>query len=288
MEQIVRPSMSYWQDAWRRLKKNKMAITSLAIIAFLIVMAIIGPMIRPFSYSDQSFMDINKSPDSVHWFGTDSLGRDLFVRVWFGARYSLLIAFCAATIDLIIGVIYGGIAGFKGGRTDNVMMRFVEIMYAIPYLLVVIMLLVVMKPGLVTIIVALGLFGWMGMARLVRGQIMELKEHVFVLAAKTLGASNNRLLFKHLVPNTLSVIIVNNTFTIPAAIFSEAFLSFLGLGIPVPKASWGTLANDALGSLISGHSYQLFFPAALIALTMLVFNILGDGLRDALDPKMRK
>ncbi len=267
---------------------NKLAITSLCIVAFLIIMAVIGPMIRPFSYSDQSFMDINKSPDSVHWFGTDSLGRDLFVRVWYGARYSLLIAFCAAAIDLVVGVIYGGIAGFKGGKTDSIMMRFVEIMYGIPYLLVVIMLLVVMKPGLFTIIVALGVFGWLGMARLVRGQIMQLKEQEFVLAAKTLGASSTRLLFKHLVPNTLSVIIVNITFTIPAAIFSEAFLSFLGLGIPVPKASWGTLANDALGSLISHHAYQLFFPAALIALTMLVFNLLGDGLRDALDPKMRK
>jgi dipeptide transport system permease protein len=285
---IVRPSMTYWQDAWRRLKKNKFAMVSLIIIVLLIVMAIIGPMIRPFSFSDQNFTDANKSPSLLHWFGTDDLGRDLFVRVWYGARYSLFIAIMAAFLDLVIGVIYGGISGFRGGRTDNVMMRIVEVLYAIPYLLVVIMLMVVMEQGLFTIIVALGALGWMNMARLVRGQILQLKEQEYVLAAKALGATNNRLLFKHLVPNTLGIIIVNITFTIPSAIFTEAFLSFLGLGVPVPKASWGTLASDALGSLIQGHVYQLFFPAFMISLTMLAFNLFGDGLRDALDPKMRK
>jgi ABC-type dipeptide/oligopeptide/nickel transport system permease subunit len=287
-EQIVRPSMSYWQDAWRRLKKNKLAYGSLFLIVFLILMAILGPIIRPYSFSEQSFIDANKPASAAHWFGTDDFGRDLFVRAWYGARYSFTIAFLAAAIDLVVGVIYGGIAGFKGGKTDSAMMRFVEIMYGIPYLLVVIMLLVVLQPGLATIILALGAFGWMNMARLVRGQVMQLKEQEFVLAAKTLGASNTRILFKHLVPNALSVINVNITFTIPAAIFSEAFLSFLGLGIPVPKASWGTLASDAVGSLIQGHPYQLFIPATLISLTMLAFNLLGDGLRDALDPRMRK
>jgi ABC-type dipeptide/oligopeptide/nickel transport system permease subunit len=287
-EQIVRPSMTFWQDAWRRLKKNKLAMIALVFIGILLIMAIIGPLLQPYSFFDQSFKDANKPPSLKHWFGTDDLGRDLFVRVWYGARYSLFIAFMAALIDLVVGVIYGGISGFKGGKTDNVMMRIVEVFYGIPYLLAVIMLMVVLGPGLVTIIIALGTFGWMNMARLVRGQILQLKEQEFVLAAKTLGASNARLLFKHLVPNAIGVIIVNITFTIPAAIFSEAFLSFLGLGIPVPKASWGTLASDAIGSLIQGHPYQLFFPAILISITMLSFNLLGDGLRDALDPKMRK
>jgi len=287
-EQIVRPSMSYWQDAWRRLKKNKPAMASLILIAVLLIMAIIGPHLLPYSFSEQSFKDANKAPSAAHWFGTDDLGRDLFVRVWYGARFSLFIAFMAALIDLVIGVIYGGISGFKGGKTDTVMMRIVEIFYSIPYLLVVIMLMVVMGPGLLTIIVALGSFGWMGMARLVRGQILQLKEQEFVLNARSLGASGRRLLFKHLVPNALSVIVVNITFTIPAAIFAEAFLSFLGLGIPVPQASWGTLASDAIGSLIQGYGYQLFFPAIFISLTMLSFNLLGDGLRDALDPKLRK
>lgn len=287
-EQIVRPSMTYWQDAWRRLKKNKLAISALIIILLLLIMAVIGPILQPYSFSDQSFKETNKVPSLQHWFGTDDLGRDIFVRVWYGARYSLFIAFMAALIDLVIGVIYGGIAGFKGGRTDNVMMRIVEVFYGIPYLLIVIMLMVVLGPGLSSIIIALGAFGWMGMARLVRGQILQLKEQEFVLAAKTLGASNKRLLFKHLVPNALSVIIINITFTIPAAIFSEAFLSFLGLGIPVPKASWGTLTSDAVGTLIQGHAYQLFFPAFMISMTMLAFNLFGDGLRDALDPKLRK
>ncbi|WP_166243803.1 ABC transporter permease [Paenibacillus turpanensis] len=287
-ERIVRPSLSYWQDAWRRLKKNKIAMASLFLIITLGLLAIFGPYMRPFSYSDQSFADANKWPSLVHWFGTDDLGRDLWVRVWMGARYSLFIAIMAATIDLIIGVIYGGISGYRGGKTDNIMMRIVEVLYAIPYLLVVILLMVVMGQGLLTIIIALGSLGWMGMARLVRGQVMQLKEQEFVLAARTLGASNNRILFKHLVPNTLGVIIVNITFTIPSAIFAEAFLSFLGLGIPVPKASLGTLTNDALASLITGHTYQMFIPAAVISLIMLAFNLLGDGLRDALDPRMRK
>ncbi|MFC4767775.1 ABC transporter permease [Effusibacillus consociatus] len=287
-EQMVRPSMSYWQDAWRRLKKNKLAMAGLIAIAILIVMAIFGPMMQPYSYSDQNFMEANQGPSAKHWFGTDDLGRDLFVRVWYGARISLFIGVMAALIDLVIGVIYGGIAGFKGGNTDEVMMRIIEVLYAIPYLLVVIMLMVVMGQGLTSIIIALGALGWMNMARLVRGQILQLKEQEFVLAARTLGASNKRLLFKHLIPNTLGVIIVNITFTIPSAIFTEAFLSFLGLGVPVPKASWGTLASDALGSLIQGHAYQLFFPALFISLTMLAFNLFGDGLRDALDPKMRK
>ncbi|MDF2935179.1 MAG: dppC1 [Paenibacillaceae bacterium] len=287
-ERIVRPSLTYWQDAWRRLKKNKVAMTALFALVGLILLAIFGPMIRPFSYSEQSFMNVNKLPNATHWFGTDDLGRDLWVRVWYGARISLIIAIVAATLDLIFGVIYGGIAGFKGGTTDNVMMRIVEVLYAIPYLLVVILLMVVMEKGLLTIIVAMTAFGWMGMARLVRGQVMQMKEQEFILAARTLGASNNRILFKHLVPNTLGVIIVNITFSIPGAIFTEATLSFLGLGIPAPQASLGTLTSDAISSIIQGHPYQLFFPAAVISLIMLAFNLLGDGLRDALDPRMRK
>lgn len=287
-ERMVRPSLTYWQDAWRRLKKNKVAMTALFTLLALILLAIFGPMIRPFSYSEQSFIDSNKLPNMTHWFGTDDLGRDLWVRVWYGARISLIIAIVAATIDLIFGVIYGGIAGYKGGAADNIMMRIVEVLYAIPYLLVVILLMVVMEKGLLTIIVAMTAFGWMGMARLVRGQVMQLKEQEYILAARTLGASNNRILFKHLVPNTLGVIIVNITFSIPGAIFTEATLSFLGLGIPAPQASLGTLTSDALGSIIQGYPYQLFFPAAVISLIMLAFNLLGDGLRDALDPRMRK
>lgn len=287
-EKILRPSLTYWQDAWRRLKQNKLAIAALITLIIMFLLAIFGPMMRPFSYSEQSFMNVNKTPNATHWFGTDDLGRDLWVRVWYGARISLYIAIMAATIDLIIGVIYGGISGFKGGNTDNVMMRIVEVLYAIPYLLVVILLMVVMGKGLTTIIVAMTAFGWMGMARLVRGQVMQLKEQEYVLAARTLGASNSRLLFKHLVPNTLGVIIVNITFSIPSAIFTEATLSFLGLGIPAPQASLGTLTSDAISSIIQGNPYQLFFPAAVISLIMLAFNLLGDGFRDALDPRMRK
>lgn len=287
-ETITRPSIGYWADVWHRLKKNKLAMLGLFIIIVLIIMAIIGPYLSGYSYEQQNFMEKNMRPNSDHWFGTDTLGRDLFTRSWYGARYSLYIGFMAALIDLVIGVLWGGVSALRGGRVDNVMMRIVEILYSIPYLLIVILLILVLKPGVWAIILALSITGWIGMARLVRGQVFQLKEMEYVQASQLFGAKTSWILRKHLIPNTMGPILVNITLTVPQAIFAEATLSFLGLGIPAPKASWGTLANDALGSILSGHFYQIGFPALLISLTMFAFNVFGDGLRDALDPKLRK
>jgi dipeptide transport system permease protein len=288
LENIVRPSVGFWKDAWQRLLKNKLAVAGLITIIFLTIMAIIGPMLTPYSYSEQTLSNQNQPPSAEHWFGTDNLGRDMFTRTWYGARISLFIGLAAALIEFIIGVIYGGISGYKGGRTDNVMMRIVDILYGLPYLLVVILLMVVMGPGLFTIIIALTLTGWIGMARIVRGQVLQLKNNEYVLASKVLGANTSRIIRKHLLPNTMGPVIVSMTLTVPGAIFAEAFLSFLGLGVSAPVASWGSMANDALGVLNTGHWWRLFFPAFFISLTMLAFNVFGDGLRDALDPKLRR
>lgn len=295
-DDLVRPSITYWQDAWRRLKQNPVAMISLVIIILLLIVAIIGPYFSPYSYSDQDFDRRNESPSRDHPFGTDSLGRDQLIRVMHGARISLAVGFVAAITTFFIGVIYGGIAGYLGGRVDNIMMRFVDVMYSIPFLLWVIMLMVVFRElfpatgggaGLYSIFLALGLVFWLPMARIVRGQILSLKEQEFILAAQTIGAPKWKILFRHLIPNAMGPIIVTATLAIPEAIFTEAFLSFIGLGVSAPRASWGMLSSDALASLKS-FPHLLLFPAIAISLTLLAFNFLGDGLRDALDPRMRK
>ncbi|WP_077368499.1 ABC transporter permease [Anaerosalibacter sp. Marseille-P3206] len=286
-DKIVRPSLTYWADAWRRLKENKLAIVSLIILLAVVVMAFLGPKMRPWEYDFQDFSAINKGPSAEHWFGTDELGRDIFVRCWEGAKVSLFVALVSTIINVTIGILYGGISGYLGGRTDMIMMRFIEIIYSIPELLWVILLMVVLGQGLGTIIIALSITGWGGMARLVRGQVLQLKQMEFVLAAKTLGADTSRIITKHLIPNTMGPILINLNFQVPGAIFTEAMLSYIGLGIPEPYASWGTLAQRGTRMLLI-HPYQLFFPALLICITMLAFNILGDGLRDSLDPRLRK
>ena len=288
MDVLVRPSVGFWKDAWKRLLKNRLAAAGLFTIVLLTIMAIIGPMLTPYTYSGQTLSNQNQPPSGTHWFGTDNLGRDMFTRTWYGARISLFIGFTAAIIEFIIGVIYGGISGYKGGRTDNILMRIIDVLYGLPYLLVVILLMVVMGPGLITIIIALTLTGWIGMARIVRGQVLQLKTNEYVLASKVLGGNTSRIIRKHLLPNTMGPVIVSMTLTVPGAIFAEAFLSFLGLGVSAPVASWGSMANDALGVLNTGYWWRLFFPAFFISLTMLAFNVFGDGLRDALDPKLRR
>jgi len=286
-QKIERKSLSYWQDVTRRLRKDKLAMIGLGFVIFIALAAIFGPMLSRYSYTAQNLSDGNIGPGASHWFGTDKFGRDLFVRVLEGARISLTIGLVASILSIFIGVIYGGISGYFGGVVDNIMMRIVEAIYAIPMTIYVILIMIVLKPGLISIILALTISFWVTMARIVRGQIMSLKQQEFVLAAKTIGASNMRIILKHLIPNCLGQIIVTLTLSVPDAIFQEAFLSFIGLGIPAPLASWGSLASDALGGY-QLYPYQLIFPALAISLTMLAFNLLGDGLTYALDPKMRR
>lgn len=279
-------SVSYFGDAWDRLKENKLAVSGLFFLLFLVIMALIGPLLRPFTYYETHLQLKNQTPSLTFWFGTDELGRDLFTRIWWGARISLFVGVTAALIDMVIGVFYGAFAGLLGGKTDECMMRSADILYSLPYLLIVILLMVVMGPGIFTIILAMTITGWINMARIVRAQILQLKQNDFTIAAISIGASKIRILTKHLIPNTIGSIITTMTLTIPAAIFTEAFLSFLGLGVQAPIASWGTMANDGLSAL-RYYPWRLFFPATFISLTMLAFNLLGDGLRDAFDPRLR-
>ncbi len=283
----IRPHIGFRQDAWLRLKKNTAAMAGLGIIILISLLAIFGPMLSPYSYSDQSLSEANQPPSAAHWFGTDNLGRDLATRVCYGARISLSIGIVASLINLGIGVLYGGISGYFGGRIDSVMMRIVDILYGIPLLLYVILLMVVLKPGLLNVFLALGLVYWLRMARIVRAQVLGLKELEYILAARVLGASHQRLILGHLLPNSLGPIIITLTLSIPEAIFTEAFLSFIGLGVSAPMASWGVLASEGVVTLRS-YPFQLLSPAIAISLTMLGFNFLGDGLRDALDPRMRR
>lgn len=286
-DKIARPSETYWQDAWRRLKKNKVAMIALATLIILIIFVFVMPYIYKHDYITNHMEITNQGPTKVHWLGTDNLGRDLFSRILYGSKISLSVGIVSALINLFIGVIYGGISGYYGGNIDNVMMRIVDIIWSVPVMLYIILLMVVMGSSILNVYIALGISFWAGMARIVRGQILTLKEQEFVLAARALGAKNFRIILKHLIPNSMGAIIVTLTLSIPNAIFTEAFLSFIGLGVSPPQTSLGMLCNEALSGYRS-YPYQLFFPAAAICIIMLAFNLLGDGLRDALDPKMRK
>jgi oligopeptide transport system permease protein len=286
-EKITKPSLSFWKDVFIRFRKNKLAIFGLILLGILVFMAIFGPYMTDYDYATNDLANKNQKPSAEHWFGTDDLGRDVFTRVWEGARISLLIGVAAALIDLLIGVIYGGYAGYKGGKTDDLMMRFADILYGVPYLLLVILLMVVLGQGIGTMILAMTITGWINMSRIVRGQVLSLKSQEYVLAAKTLGANTSRIMAKHLIPNAMGPILVTMTLTIPGAIFTEAFLSFLGLGLTPPLASWGTMASEGLPAM-RYYPWRLFFPATFICLTIFAFNVVGDGLRDALDPRLRK
>ncbi|PAF36759.1 diguanylate cyclase [Terribacillus saccharophilus] len=291
---IQRPSMSVWKETILNVLKNKMAVLGFTLLLVIGFFAIAGPHMVPFDPAKQDLVNTNVAPNSEHWFGSDDLGRDVWSRTWYGARVSLTIGLIAAAIDIILGVTIGGISGYMAGRSkfgdriDSILMRIVEILYGIPYLLIVILLMVIMEPGITSIIIALSVTGWVGMARIIRGQILQLKSQEYVLAAQKMGTSHPKIIWRHLIPNTAGIIIVNITFTIPSAIFAESFLSFLGLGVQAPFASWGTMANDSLGVILSGQWWRLFFPGFMIALTMFAFNAFGDGLQDALDPKANK
>ncbi|HWI46786.1 MAG TPA: ABC transporter permease [Rummeliibacillus sp.] len=285
-EKLSEKSVSFWKEVMLRFSQNKLAIIGLIILAIVMLLAIFVPVFSPYSYREQLGV-YNAPPSAKHWFGTDDLGRDVFVRVWVGARISLFIGLTAAVIDLIIGVAWGAISGLVGGRIDDIMMRIADVLTAVPYLLVVIILLVVLQPGLLPMIIALSITGWVNMARIVRGEVLAIKNQEYVLAARTLGAGTKHIIMKHLVPNALGAILVTMTLTIPNAIFTESFLSYLGLGVPAPMASWGTMASEGNNALETAP-WRLIFPAAFISITIFAFNAVGDGLRDALDPKLRK
>lgn len=286
-EEIARPNLTYWQDVWRRLKTNKLALASLMVLGILILMCIFEPLVFQDAYKLQDMNAMNEGPSLRHLFGTDNLGRDLFHRTWIGGRVSLTIAVVGTLIECLVGILYGGISGYFGGKVDSFMMRIVEVLNSIPYLIVVILISVRLGNGIIPLLLALVITGWTGVARMVRGEVMKLKESEYVMASKTLGASPMRIILKHMIPNTLGIIIVYITFDIPSFIFAEAFLSFIGLGIQPPNTSWGAMAS--LGQqVMSFYPSQLIFPSLAIALTMLAFNLFGDGLRDALDPKLRQ
>ena len=285
-DKIARPSLTYWQDAFRRFKMNKIAVVACIVILVVCLLAIVVPMISPYTYSEQNILLLNKGPSSQHYFGTDDLGRDLFVRCFEGARVSLSIAFVTVFINVFLGIIYGGISGFIGGRVDNLMMRFCEIISSIPSMLWMMLLILILKPGITSIIIALCATGWVGVARLFRGQVLMLREMEYVQVSQTLGAKPMWIIFKHLLPNSMGPIITNIAFAIPGAIFAESSLSYFGLGIPMPYASLGALVSDGANKILL-YPYQLLFPAMIICVIMLCFNLIGDGLRDALDPSLR-
>lgn len=284
---VIDYPMSFWKRTWKAFNSNIIARAALWILLILVMLAIFAPLLSPYTYYQIDLSIKNRPPSLTHWFGTDDLGRDIFTRVWFGARVSLSVGIAAALIDMVIGIFWGGIAALAGGKVDDCMMRVVDILSSIPSLLIIISLLVVLGPGLHTIVISLSILGWITMARVVRGQFLQIKEQPFVLAAQALGAGFWRILLKHLLPNAIGPILVTLTLTIPSAIFTEAFLSFLGLGVQAPVASWGTMASEGLPAL-EYFPWRLFFPSGFISLTMLAFNLFGDGLNDAVSSKRTK
>ena len=321
---LTRKREGFFRDAVRRLVKNRAAVVGLAIIVILILMAIFAPLIAPKSFSEQVLVDQNKAPawvvklfptmkpyakiSTVYPLGADYVGRDLFSRIVYGARVSLSVAFIGPLISLLIGVIYGSISGYFGGRVDNIMMRIVDVLYAFPSLLFIILLLAFFRSslthltpgspayllskldeslgGMFFIFVGIGLTAWETMARLTRGQVLSLREKEFIEAAHTIGATNIRIMFKHILPNILGPLVVAETLAIPGYIATEAFLSFIGLGVNPPTPSWGAMISDG-SNAIRSYPNQAIFPALALAITMFAFNFLGDGLRDALDPRLR-
>jgi len=286
-EQIVRESTTYWQDVWKRFRRDPLARFGMCVIIIMAIACIIIPMFSPYTYSGMDLTNMNAGPSAAHPCGTDQMGRDLFIRILYGARISLSIGLVAAAINFVIGVLYGGIAGYLGGKADMVMMRIVDILISLPSMLYTVLIMLVLGSSVGSVIVALCFTSWTGTARVVRGEVMRLKHSEYVLAARLSGASIWNILVTHLVPNAMGPIIVSTAFLIPSAIFSEAFLSFLGIGIQAPMASWGTLANDARSTLLT-FPHQMIFPVLAICITMFSFNFIGDGLRDALDPKLKK
>jgi oligopeptide transport system permease protein len=290
--QEVEKGRSLWQDAWTRLSKNKAAMLGVFLLAAFVILAIIAPWIAPFSYDAQDLNIGPQAPSSAHWFGTDILGRDMYTRILYGGRISLMVGFLATFVSLVIGVLWGTIAGFVGGRTDSIMMRIVDIMYAIPFILLVILLMVFVNTrdntyNLLLLFIAIGATEWLTMARIVRGQVMGIRKQEFIEACYSMGISNRQIIFKHLIPNVLGPIIVYATLTVPTVMLTEAFLSFLGLGVQPPMSSWGLLISSGVENM-EEYPWLLIYPGLTFSITLFSLNFLGDGLRDALDPKASK
>ena len=279
---------SLWSDAWKRLRRNRAAVLSTAFLVWIGVTSGLAPWLP--GLQDPTVQDLRLGatpPSAAHWFGTDELGRDTFARVVYGGRISLMVGVVATVVSLLIGVSWGAIAGYRGGRTDEFMMRVVDVLYSLPYIFLVILLLVFFSRSILMLFVALGLVQWLTMARIVRGQVLSLRQQTFVEAARALGAGDAAIVFRHIVPNTLGPVIVYTTLTVPAIILQEAFLSFLGLGVQPPDTSWGTLVSDG-ARVLALFPWLVVFPGLALSLTLLCFNFLGDGLRDALDPHDRR
>ncbi len=282
------PGRSLWNDARHRLRHNRAAVAALVVLGLIVVLVVAGPWLSPWQLDDIDWDHISTPPslEGRHWFGTDAVGRDLFVRTLYGGRISLLVGLVATAVSLVIGVTWGALAGYLGGRIDSLMMRIVDVLYAMPFLFFVILLMVFFGRDILLIFVAIGAVNWLDMARIVRGQTLSLRRREFVEAAVVGGQTTARILLRHIVPNLLGVVAVYVTLTIPQVILVESFLSFLGLGVQEPATSWGALVNEGAQDMESAP-WSLLFPAGFLAATLFCFNFIGDGLRDALDPRDR-
>lgn len=278
---------SLWQDAWQRLQKNRLAMFGLYVVAFMITIAILTPWLAPYSYFEQDLDLGATAPSAAHWLGTDTLGRDMLTRIMYGSRVSLMVGFLATAVALTIGVIWGTVSGYFGGRLDAFMMRTVDILYALPFTIFIILLMVVFGRNMLLLFMAIGAVEWLTMARIVRGQVLTIRQMEYVDAAITMGLGKARIMWRHVVPNTLGTIIIYVTLTIPNVILLESFLSFLGLGIQPPQSSWGLLISYGVETM-EEYPWLLIYPALALSVTLFSLNFLGDGLRDALDPKASK
>ena len=279
--------VSLWQDAWVRLKKNKLAMIGLFILCIVILVCALAPFIMPYGYEEQNLRLGAVAPNATHWLGTDTFGRDLLTRIVYGGRVSLSVGFIATAVALLVGVTYGAIAGYFGGRIDAVMMRLVDIFYALPFMIFIILLMVVFGRNLFLLFLALGAVEWLTMARIVRGQVQSLRQQEYIEAAISLGLGPAAIIFRHVIPNVLGPVVVYTTLTIPQVMLLEAFLSFLGLGIQPPMSSWGLLISYGVESM-EEYPWLLILPGVALSITLFALNFLGDGLRDALDPKASK
>jgi oligopeptide transport system permease protein len=283
----VESGTSLWEDAWNRLKQNKLAMFGLCVVSFMVIIALITPWVAPYSYFEQN-LDLGATgPSAAHWLGTDTLGRDLLTRIMYGSRISLMVGFLATAVALSIGVLWGTISGYFGGRVDAFMMRTVDILYALPFTIFIILLMVVFGRNILLLFMAIGAVEWLTMARIVRGQVLSIRRQEYVDAAITMGLAKRQIMLKHVIPNTLGTIIIYVTLTIPNVILLESFLSFLGLGVQPPQSSWGLLISYGVETM-EEYPWLLIFPAVVLSLTLFSLNFLGDGLRDALDPKASK